>query len=77
MELNVLAVGSASMTVRCNTCVREACCTSTTGVCPVTVTASSKLPTFMSALIVTTISAANSRLARTTGENPGKANVRL
>src|SRR5688572_4636696 len=28
-ELNVLAVGSASITVRCSTCVRDACCTST------------------------------------------------
>ena len=63
------------MMSRVMTCVREACVTSTSGVCPETVMVSSSAPTFISALIVETKFAGSSTLSRTTVEKPASEKV--
>jgi hypothetical protein len=55
---------------RVTTCVRDACVTSTSGVWPVTVTVSSRAPTFKSALMVATKFEGSSTPSRMIVEKP-------
>ena len=63
-------VGSVSIRSRVSTCVLDACCTSTTGAAPETVTDSCSDPTLRSALTVAVKLAGSSRPSRTTVLNP-------
>ena len=67
--------GSASMRSRVSTCVRVACVTSTSGVCPETVIVSSSAPTFRSAFAVTATPPGTSRASRTTVLKPVSVKV--
>ncbi len=68
-------VGMAATTSSVSTCCRFALCTSTTGESPVTVTVSSRLPTWKSALTVATKVPASSIPSRLTVRKP--VNVKL
>jgi hypothetical protein len=63
------------MISRVNTCVRDACSTSTCGDWPETVTDSSSAPTFMSAFTVTTVSEGTSTPVRVNARKPTSVNV--
>ena len=65
------------MTSRVMFVTREACCTSTCGACPETVTVSASVPTFISPLTVSVVSATTSTSARTCVLKPVSANVTL
>ena len=63
-------VGSVSIRSRVSTCVRDACCTSTTGAAPDTVTDSCSVPTFRSPFTVAVKFDGSSSPSRTTVLNP-------
>ena len=77
MPWMVRPVGIESIASRFSTCVWTAVCTSTVGASPVTVSVSSRLPTFMSALMVIVNCAGSSSASRLKDWNPSSEKVTL
>ena len=73
--LNPREFGMESIASLVSTCCARVFWTSTTGLSPVTVTVSSRLPTDSSVLIVAVKPEVNCRPSRTTVENPTRENV--
>ncbi len=77
IDITLRETGSVSMMSRVIVVVREACCTSTCGASPETVTDSASAPTFMSALMVTVWSAVSATPSRVMLANPVSEKVSL
>ncbi len=75
IDITLRDTGSVSIASREIVCVREACCTSTCGAWPETVTVSSSAPTFISVFTVAMKSAGKSMRSRTTVLNPASVKV--
>ncbi len=77
IDMTLRDTGSASITSRVSTCVRDACSTSTCGDCPDTMSDSSSAPILRSAFTVTTVSDGTSTPVRVSVLKPVSENVSL